>query len=144
MYLFTKQTVVLLSVGGWVTQGPRRGTPTNPSHLCAWAGVTHSSMLASQLPLFLSPKLIIPLISLLSMPNCPAGVALDSRVLAPLRWLRLAWGGEGGGVGGESAQLWRSPAFSQVGSQEMGDSPTQCGHTLSPNCAPLRCFRNRF
>ena len=53
--------------------------------------------------------------SLLSMPNCPAGVALDSRVLAPLRRLRLAWGGEGGGVGGESAQLWRSPAFSPGG-----------------------------
>lgn len=47
---------------------------------------------------------------LLSMPNCPAGVALDSPVLARLRRSRL--------VGGEGAQLWESPTSSSGGLNE--------------------------
>ena len=47
---------------------------------------------------------------LLSMPNCPAGVALASRVLARLRRPRL--------LGGEGAQLCESPASSSGGLPE--------------------------
>lgn len=74
--------------------------------------------------------------SLLSMPNCPAGVALDSRVLAPRRRLRLARGGEGVGLVARAPSCGGAQRSPQVGTQEMGDSPTQRGHTLSPNCAP--------
>lgn len=85
--------------------------------------------------------------SLLSMPNCPAGVALDSRVLAPRCRLRLARGGEAErrvGLVARAPSCGGAQRSPQVGSQETRDSPTQRGHTLSPNCAPLRCFRNRF